>query len=76
MPHDSERLQLGRFMDNYELRRSLFPLRRERVSAVGSVSNLRAGAFHLGQFWMENGYGLAQNFVQTKTLRDCAAMLA
>src|SRR5262247_2771042 len=23
----------------------------------------------------ENGYGLAQNFVQTKTVRDCAAML-
>src|SRR5881628_3442994 len=33
------------------------------------------GRISFGPTLDENGYGLAQNFVQTKTLRDCAAML-
>jgi len=33
------------------------------------------GRISFGPILDENGYGLAQNFVQTKTLRDCAAML-
>lgn len=33
------------------------------------------GRISFGPMLDENGYGLAQNFVQTKTIRDCAAML-
>src|SRR5262249_10126953 len=33
------------------------------------------GRISFGPTLDENGYGLAQNFVQTKTVRDCAAML-
>jgi len=33
------------------------------------------GRVSFGPMLDENGYGLAQNFVQTKTIRDCAAML-
>src|SRR5712664_2348910 len=33
------------------------------------------GRISFGPILDENGYGLAQNFVQTRTVRDCAAML-